>query len=66
MDGQARKAGFAVLYLVGKGTDEAGQEVVLQGSVRIPGDPGYQETAKMIGETGTCGRRVGMDGWMDG
>ncbi len=55
-----------MLYLVGKGTDEAGQEVVLQGSVRIPGDPGYQETAKMIGETGTCERATRWDGWMDG
>lgn len=49
---QARKAGFAELYLVGKGTDKEGQEVVLRGTVRIPGDPGYQETAKMIAETG--------------
>jgi hypothetical protein len=43
-----------VLYLVGKGLDKEGKEVVVKGSVRIPGDPGYQETAKMIGEAGAC------------
>lgn len=55
---QARKNGFALLYLVGKGTDKDGKEGTLLGSIRIPGDPGYQETAKMIGETGACMRHV--------
>ncbi len=49
---EARKNGFALIYLVGKGTDRTGKEVVLKGHVRITGDPGYQETAKMIAETG--------------
>jgi len=39
---EARKAGYALIYLVGKGVDRGGKEVVVKGSVRIPGDPGYQ------------------------
>ncbi|GAB5031466.1 saccharopine dehydrogenase [Nannochloropsis oceanica] len=49
---EMRKTGFALIYVVGKGVDKAGKEVVLKGSVRIAGDPGYQETAKMLAETG--------------
>lgn len=39
---EMRKTGFALIYVVGKGVDKAGKEVVLKGSVRIAGDPGYQ------------------------
>ena len=39
---EMRKTGFALIYLVGKGVNKAGKEVVLKGSVRIAGDPEYQ------------------------
>jgi len=38
----ARKKGYALFYLVGKGLNKEGKEEVVKGSVRISGDPGYQ------------------------
>jgi short subunit dehydrogenase-like uncharacterized protein len=38
----ARKKGYALIYLVGKGLNKEGKEEVVKGSVRISGDPGYQ------------------------
>ncbi len=40
------------MKLWGRGTDKAGQEVLVTGGVTaLHGDPGYRQTAKMIAET---------------
>jgi short subunit dehydrogenase-like uncharacterized protein len=48
-----RKNGFAKIFVIGKGVKD-GQTITVRGSVTIAGDPGYQETSKMIGESALC------------
>ncbi|MEM1414188.1 MAG: saccharopine dehydrogenase NADP-binding domain-containing protein [Myxococcota bacterium] len=50
---EAREAGFFVSRLVARG-DKDGQEITVRGKVRGEKDPGYGETAKMLGESALC------------
>lgn len=49
-----REAGFFVMKLVGFGVDAEGREFRLRGEVAGERDPGYGETAKMLGESALC------------
>ncbi|MEO1334214.1 MAG: saccharopine dehydrogenase NADP-binding domain-containing protein, partial [Myxococcota bacterium] len=51
---EARENGFFVLRFVASGQTEAGTTIKLKGKVRGQKDPGYGETAKMIGESAMC------------
>lgn len=51
---EAREAGFFVFRVLGFGTSESGEKVVLRGKIRGEKDPGYGETAKMLGESALC------------
>lgn len=56
---EKREAGFFVIRLVAKGEDASGREVTLRGLVEGQNDPGYGETAKMLGESAVC---LALDG----
>ena len=49
-----REAGYFVSRLVGTGVDSEGNPRRLRGEVRGNSDPGYGETAKMLGESALC------------
>ena len=50
---QQREAGFFDLRLLARGTTDAGT-VVLRGRVAGDRDPGYGDTARMLGESAVC------------
>lgn len=54
-----REAGFFVSRLIGKGTAADGRAVEIRGRVEGKKDPGYGETAKMLGESALC---LALDG----
>ena len=56
---EQREAGYFVIRLIGKGRDRDGREVELRGRVEGQADPGYGETAKMLGESALC---LALDG----
>ncbi len=56
---EQREAGSFVLHLIGKGRNEAGQPVTVRSRVVGKADPGYGETAKMLGESALC---LALDG----
>ncbi len=58
---EQRERGFFVIRLVGKGRGGEGREVTLRGRVEGKADPGYGETAKMLGESALCLARDGVD-----
>ena len=60
---EQREKGSFVLHLIGKGRSEAGRETVVRGTVVGKADPGYGETAKMLGESALC---LALDGDMLG
>lgn len=50
-----RERGFGTAFLVAKGTTRGGGQVTYTGEFSIPGgDPGYQETAKLLVESALC------------
>lgn len=53
-DEASREAGFFVSRLVGHGVRPDGETVTVRGEVRGTKDPGYGETAKMLGESALC------------
>jgi short subunit dehydrogenase-like uncharacterized protein len=53
-DADARRRGRFTLTLVGSGLDSSGRAVELRGRVVGTSDPGYGETAKMLGESALC------------
>ncbi len=55
----AREAGSFVLHLIGKGRTSSGQAVTVRSKVVGKADPGYGETAKMLGESALC---LALDG----
>jgi short subunit dehydrogenase-like uncharacterized protein len=56
---EAREAGFFKLKLHARGTDADGDTIRLVGRVEGDNDPGYGETAKMLGESALC---LALDG----
>lgn len=58
-DKEARDNGFFVAKFYGTGSDETGKSVSLKGAVEGKADPGYGETAKMLGESALC---LALDG----
>lgn len=58
-DREARERGYFVVRLIGKGRAKDGREVLLRGRVEGKADPGYGETAKMLGESALC---LALDG----
>jgi short subunit dehydrogenase-like uncharacterized protein len=48
---EAREAGYFIARLIGDGVDDGGQPLQLRGRVEGVNDPGYGETAKMLGES---------------
>ena len=48
---ELREAGYFVTRLIGEGVDERGDAMQLRGRVEGVKDPGYGETAKMLGES---------------
>ncbi len=53
-DQETRDNGYFRVLLLGKTSDRTGQPVTLRGEVRGVGDPGYNETAKMLSESALC------------
>jgi short subunit dehydrogenase-like uncharacterized protein len=51
---EVRDAGYFRMKLVGKGRDGAGNPFSLTGEIRGVGDPGYNETAKMLSQSALC------------
>lgn len=51
---EARAAGGFQAVLVGRGADGEGRSVPVRGRVVGHADPGYGETAKMVGQTALC------------
>ncbi|MFT4628890.1 MAG: short subunit dehydrogenase-like uncharacterized protein [Myxococcota bacterium] len=51
---EQREAGHFTVHLKGWGVDQHGAAVTLDGTVKGFRDPGYGETAKMLGEAATC------------
>ena len=51
---EAREAGYFVFRLIGLGTAPGGAPVELRATIRGDKDPGYGETAKMLGESALC------------
>lgn len=49
-----REAGSFVIHLIGKGRTESGRPTSVRGRVVGKADPGYGETAKMLGESALC------------
>jgi len=58
-DADARARGYFVIRLIAKGRREDGGEETVRGRVEGTSDPGYGETAKMIGEAALC---LALDG----
>lgn len=56
---EKREAGFFRARLVATGKDEGGRHARLRGLVEGVSDPGYGETAKMLGESALC---LALDG----
>ncbi|MBV1862763.1 MAG: saccharopine dehydrogenase, partial [Nannocystaceae bacterium] len=56
---EQREAGSFVLHLIGKGRTETGQPAQIRSRVVGQADPGYGETAKMLGESALC---LALDG----
>ncbi len=54
-----REAGGFELHLIGKGRDASGDRAVVRATVVGRADPGYGETAKMLGESALC---LALDG----
>jgi short subunit dehydrogenase-like uncharacterized protein len=48
---EARERGYFIARLIGDGVDDSGQPLQLRGRVEGVNDPGYGETAKMLGES---------------
>ena len=57
-----------MLHLIGRGSTESGQPTTVRGRVVGKADPGYGETAKMLGESALClaldGGELGSPGGM--
>ncbi len=51
---EEREAGHFTAHLKGRGVDSHGAHVELEGTVQGFKDPGYGETAKMLGEAAAC------------
>ncbi|MEL6187182.1 MAG: saccharopine dehydrogenase, partial [Myxococcota bacterium] len=51
---EQRENGFFVIRLLADGVKDGGAKVRLRGEVRGTKDPGYGETAKMLGESALC------------
>ena len=51
---EERENGFFVTRLIADGVDDEGQGLQLRGRVEGVKDPGYGETAKMLGESALC------------
>ncbi|MEM9693667.1 MAG: saccharopine dehydrogenase, partial [Myxococcota bacterium] len=49
-----REAGFFEAQLIGHGRTEDGGKFTLRADVKGVNDPGYGETAKMLGESALC------------
>jgi short subunit dehydrogenase-like uncharacterized protein len=58
-DRAARQAGFFEISLHGRGASSDGQPVAMVAHVAGDNDPGYGETAKMLGESALC---LALDG----
>jgi len=56
---EQREAGSFVLHLIGRGRTETGQPAQVRSRVVGKADPGYGETAKMLGESALC---LALDG----
>lgn len=65
---EQREAGSFLLHLIGRGRTKAGQPTIVRGRVVGKADPGYGETAKMLGESALClaldGSALGTPGGM--
>ncbi len=63
-----REAGSFVIHLLGKGRTDSDQPASIRGRVIGKADPGYGETAKMLGESALClaldGAELGTPGGM--
>ena len=53
-DRKTREEGFFVIRMIGKGIGPSSDPVELQARIEGHKDPGYGETAKMIGESALC------------
>ncbi|NVB43157.1 saccharopine dehydrogenase NADP-binding domain-containing protein [Pseudenhygromyxa sp. WMMC2535] len=53
-DRDTREAGYFVCRLIADGVDQSGRRLQLRGRVEGTNDPGYGETAKMLGESARC------------
>lgn len=51
---ETRNNGYFKMLLLGKTSDRQGQPVSLRAEVRGAGDPGFNETAKMVAESALC------------
>ncbi len=51
---EKREAGYFVTRLIGRGDDAQGRPVLLRVKVQGQRDPGYGETARMLGESAAC------------
>ncbi len=51
---EQREKGSFVIHLIGKGRTESGRATTVRGKVVGKADPGYGETAKMLGESALC------------
>lgn len=58
---EQRERGFFVIRLIGKGRSKDGAEITLRGRIEGKADPGYGETAKMLGESALCLALDGID-----
>ena len=58
-DKEAREKGFFVFRYIAKGETPSGDIVTLRGRSEGKSDPGYGETAKMLGESAVC---LALDG----
>ncbi|MEM9072028.1 MAG: saccharopine dehydrogenase NADP-binding domain-containing protein [Myxococcota bacterium] len=56
---EAREKGYFVVRLVAEGQTQSGESIELRGRVEGRKDPGYGETAKMLGESALC---LALDG----
>ena len=56
---EKRERGFFNISLYGRGTNEENRPISLDAKVRGRKDPGYGETAKMLGESALC---LALDG----
>ena len=65
---EQREEGSFLLHLLGRGRTESGQPATVRGRVVGKADPGYGETAKMLGESALClaldGEALGTPGGM--